>query len=100
MRRFAALTVLLCLSLAALADEVESRVLTHYVPQDVLESAVRKEGWTLVPLDLKGGVPKGDVVRIWSGGSIELGHGDYPGKYVPAPSSLTPTGLAIDPTRL
>src|SRR5260370_40423184 len=100
MRRFAALTVLLCLSLAALADEVESRVLTHYVPQDVLESAVRKEGWTLVPLDLKGGVRKGDVVRIWSGGSIDVGNGDYPGQYVSGPSGLVPRGPAIAPARM
>ena len=50
MRRTAALFLTVALSLTALADEVESRVLTHYVPQDVLESAVRKEGWTPIAL--------------------------------------------------
>jgi hypothetical protein len=100
MRRSAALAVLFCLSLAALADEVESRVLTHYVPQDLLESAVRKEGWTPVPLDLKGGVLKGDVVRIWAGGSIDLGNGDHPGQYVTGPSGSLPRGLPFDPARM
>jgi hypothetical protein len=36
------------------AADLESRALTHYVPQDFLEKAVRTQGWTLVPLDLKG----------------------------------------------
>src|SRR5436305_13814098 len=97
MRRTAALFLTVALSLTALADEVESRVLTHYVPQDVLESAVRKEGWTLIPLAIKGGVRKGDVVRIWSGGSIDVGNGDYPGPYASAPSAPAPKGLAVEP---
>jgi hypothetical protein len=95
MRRLAAL-----LSLTALAEEVESRVLTHYVPQDLLESAVRKEGWTLVPLDVKGGVRKGDVVRIWAGGSIDVGNGDYPGQFIAGPSGLVPKGLPLEPARM
>src|SRR3954453_3728511 len=69
------------------AAEVESRQLTHYVPQDLLEAAVRKEGWTEVPLAVKGGVRKGDVVRIWAGGSIDRG-GDQPGANVNGPLGL------------
>ncbi len=100
MRCSAALAVLLCLSLAAVADEVESRALTHYVPQDLLEAAVRKEGWTLIPLDLKGGVRKGDVVRIWAGGSIDLGNGDYPGQFTGGPDGSFPKGLPLDLARM
>ena len=62
------LAVLLVLGFAAVAAEVESRQLTHYVPQDALEAAVRKEGWTEVPLAVKGGVRKGDVVRLLTSG--------------------------------
>jgi hypothetical protein len=72
--------------LAAPAADVESRVLTHYVPQDFLEIVVRTEGWTELPLNLKGGVRKGDVVRIWAGGSIDYGNGDQPGQNVSNPS--------------
>jgi hypothetical protein len=68
----------------ASAAEVESRQLTHYIPQDTLEAAVRKEGWTEVPLAVKGGVRKGDVVRIWAGGSIDRG-GEQPGETVSGP---------------
>jgi hypothetical protein len=100
MHRLAALGLIGALSLSAFADDVESRVLTHYVPQDLLESAVRKEGWTPVPLDLKGGVRKGDVVRIWAGGSIDVGNGDHPGQYVGGPSGLVPKGLPVEAARM
>jgi hypothetical protein len=63
------------------AADVESRRLTHYVPQDLLETAVRTEGWTEIPLKFKGGILKGDTVRIWAGGSIDRG-GDQPGENV------------------
>jgi hypothetical protein len=69
------------------AAEVESRVLTHYVPQDFLEAVVRKESWTEVPLAVKGGVRKGDVVRIWAGGCIDRG-GDQPGENTNGPNGL------------
>src|SRR5947208_17064281 len=69
------------------AAEVESRQLTHYVPQDALEAAVRKEGWTEVPLAVKGGVRKGDVVRVWAGGSIDRG-GEQPGENVGGPHGI------------
>jgi hypothetical protein len=71
---------------SAFAAEVESRRLTHYVPQDLLDKAVRTEGWTEIPLDVKGGVLKGDRVRIWAGGSIDRGNGDQPGQNVNGPS--------------
>jgi hypothetical protein len=79
------LTALVSIVLVAQAADVESRVLTHYVPQDFLEAVVRKEGWTEVKLDVKGGVRKGDVVRIWSGGSIDRG-GERPGENVVGPA--------------
>jgi len=68
------------------AADVESRVLTHYLPQDFLETVVRTEGWTELKLDLKGGLRKGDVVRIWAGGSIDRGNGDQPGENTSGPS--------------
>jgi hypothetical protein len=73
---------------SAFAAEVESRQLTHYVPQDALEAAVRKEAWTEIPLAVKGGVRKGDVVRIWAGGSIDRG-GEQPGENVAGPDGST-----------
>jgi hypothetical protein len=86
----------LMLVLSASAAELESRVLTHYVPQDFLETAVRTEGWTEIPLNLKGGVKKGDVVRIWAGGIIDRGNGDQPSQYVSGPAGAAPA--ASSPT--
>ncbi|HEX5270322.1 MAG TPA: hypothetical protein VFW33_07545 [Gemmataceae bacterium] len=83
--RTTAVLLLFVLALASAAADVESRVLTHYVPQDLLETAVRTEGWTAVPLDLKGGVRKGDTVRIWAGGSIDRGDGAKPGQNAGGP---------------
>jgi hypothetical protein len=93
MRR-AAVLALLALGLSAPAADVESRVLTHYVPQDLLEAAVRKEGWTEVPLAVKGAARKGDVVRVWSGGSIDRGDGERPGQNVIGPAGLGKGGGA------
>jgi len=99
MRR-AATFLILCLALTATAADVESRVLTTYVPQDLLETAVRTEGWTEVPLNVKGGVRKGDVVRIWTGGSIDRG-GDEPGQNVNGPAGLdAPPPPAADAQKL
>src|SRR5437764_11587579 len=81
-------------ALVATAADVESRVLTHYVPQDLLETAVRTEGWTEVPLNVKGGVRKGDVVRIWTGGSIDRGNGDGPGENINGPTGLDDASAA------
>src|SRR5215470_1118531 len=89
--RAVAVIVLLAVVGTVPAADVESRVLTHYVPQDLLEAAVRKEGWTEVTLAVKGGVRKGDVVRIWAGGSIDRG-GDVPGENVVGPAGLPAGG--------
>ena len=86
--RGVAVLVVLGMALSVSAAEVESRVLTHYVPQDLLEAAVRKEGWTEVPLAVKGGVRKGDIVRVWAGGSIDRGNGDQPGENVAGPDGV------------
>ena len=83
MRRAAA--VLLIIAVSARGADLESRVLTHYVPQDLLETAVRTENWTEVPLKVTGGTRKGDVVRVWAGGSIDRGNGDRPGDNVGGP---------------
>jgi len=86
---------LLCIALGVFAThsllraaDVESRQLTHYVPQDFLETAIRTEDWTLVPLNVKGGVRKGDVVRVWAGGSIDRGNGDQPGQNINGPDGF------------
>src|SRR5947209_1800951 len=86
--RTTTMILFLTLSLATRAADLESRVLTHYVPQDFLEKVVRTEGWTELPLAVKGGVRKGDVVRIWAGGSIDRGNGDQPGENVNSPAGL------------
>ncbi len=93
MRPHACLLVL-ALAAAALAAEVESRQLTHYLPQDFLETAVRTEKWTEVPLAVKGGVRKGDVVRVWAGGLIDRGNGEQPGQNVNGPAGFAPNEKA------
>jgi hypothetical protein len=70
------------------AAEVESRQLTTYIPQDLLETVVRKEDWTEIPLPVKGGVIKGDVVRVWAGGSIDRGNRDQPGENCNGPDGF------------
>jgi hypothetical protein len=94
------LLVVLTGALFAAAADVESRVLTHYVPQDLLETAVRTEGWTEVPLNVKGGVRKGDVVRIWIGGSIDRGNGDSPGENINGPTGLDSAPASEDVQKL
>ena len=89
MRRFAGLLVF-GLACAAIAADVESRQLTHYLPQDVLEEVVRKEDWTEVALTVKGGVRAGDVVRVWAGGVIDRGDADQPGLNVNGPDGAAP----------
>src|SRR5262245_45216780 len=77
--------VVLWLVFVASAAEMESRALTHYVPQDLLESIVRKEGWTEIVLKPYNGVRKGDKARIWAGGLIDRG-GGQPGAVVAGPA--------------
>src|SRR5215471_17491741 len=83
------ITLTLALCFSAFAAELESRQLTHYVPQDTLEAVVRNEGWTEIPLAVKGGVRKGDVVRVWAGGSIDRG-GEQPGETPGGPQGIDP----------
>lgn len=91
--RASALVLSLGLSCVAFAAEVESRQLTHYIPQDSLEAAIRKEDWIEIPLDVKGGVRNGDVVRLWAGGTIDRGNGDQPGENVNGPAGIDPAQL-------
>jgi hypothetical protein len=98
--RSAAVVLVLAVVGVATAAELESRVLTHYLPQDSLETAVRTEGWTEVVLDLKGGVRKGDTIRIWTGGSIDRGNGDQPGENVNGPWGAAAGTLPVEPGRL
>lgn len=100
--RSAALILLLVVAVSVSAAEVESRVLTHYVAQDFLETAVRTEKWTVLPLDIKGGVRKGDVVRVWAGGLIDRGNGERPGQNANGPEGAATAdasrlALAPDP---
>ncbi len=88
--RVSAIILLPVLVFAAPGAELESRVLTHYVPQDLLDTAVRTEGWTEIQLNLKGGIRKGDLIRIWAGGSIDRGNADQPGQNVAGPAGVEP----------
>ena len=84
MRAFTVLSFLI-LALTASAADLESRALTHYVPQDLLENIVRKEGWTEITLKPYDGVKKNDIARIWTGGVIDHGNGNQPGVNVTGP---------------
>ena len=103
MVRRAALAAILALAASSSPAELESRVLTTYVPQDVLEAAVRTEGWTELTLKVAGGVRKGDTVRVWAGGTIDRGNGDFPSQYAdgphggPPPPADVPPRLALSP---
>ena len=87
-------------SLTLTAAELESRALTHYIPQDLLESIVRKEGWTEIVLKPYNGVRKGDIVRVWAGGVIDRGGGTAPGVNVAGPTGGDAHNLDADPARL
>jgi hypothetical protein len=93
-------TIAIAITLFLPAAEVESRQLTHYVPQDLLEKAVRTEGWTEIPLAVKGGTRKGDIVRIWSGGLIDRGNGDQPGVNVNGPNGMGTGRVECDTAKL
>ena len=96
MRLFCLVLILLACSLAFGAD-VESRVLTRYLPQDMLEKAVRTEDWTEIALDVKGGARKGDTVRVWAGGLVDRGNGDQPGQNAGPASGVEPSQAPADP---
>jgi hypothetical protein len=99
MRRAAMLT-LFAICFTGQAAELESRVFTHYLPQDSLESIVRKEGWTEIVLKPRNGVRKGDIVRIWSGGMIDHGNGIQPGIHVAGPSGPGDKAPSADVSRM
>jgi hypothetical protein len=98
--RFMIVIFLGCFTLAASAAELESRALTHYIPQDLLETVVRKEGWTEIVLKPYNGVRKGDVARIWAGGVIDRGGGAVPGVNVAGPTGADAHSLDAEPARL
>jgi len=83
--RVASISLFLTLPLVCSAADLESRALTHYIPQDLLENIVRKEGWTEIALKPYDGVKKGDIARIWTGGVIDHGNGNQPGVNVTGP---------------
>jgi hypothetical protein len=83
--RSAAFLFVLIVVVSVSGADVESRVLTHYLPQDFLETTVRSEKWSVLSLSVKGGLHKGDVVRIWAGGLIDRGNGEKPGQNVNGP---------------
>jgi hypothetical protein len=88
------------ITLTVAAAELESRALTHYVPQDLLQTIVRKEGWTEIVLKPYNGVRKGDIARIWSGGMIDRGGGDAPGMNVCGPTGADAATMGINPEKL
>jgi len=97
--RSSAVVALVSFSLQAFAADLESRALTHYVPQDLLESSIRKEGWTEIVLKPYNGVRKGDIARIWSGGMIDHGNGTQPGVNVAGPSGPV-TKMAAEASKM
>jgi len=92
--------VVLAISFPLGAADLESRALTHYVPQNDLEEIVRKDGWTEIVLKPFGGVRKGDIARIWAGGFIDRGGGDYPGQVASGPMGIDPAKLTVDAGKL
>jgi hypothetical protein len=88
------------LTVTAFAADVESRRLTHYLPQDFLDTVVRTESWTEVTLNVKGGVLKDDTIRIWAGGVIDRGNGDQPGEIVAGAVGVEARLAPPDPSRL
>jgi hypothetical protein len=59
-----------------------------------LETVVRSEKWTTLLLPVKGGLLKGDVVRIWAGGVIDRGNGERPGQAVNGPEGAATSEAA------
>lgn len=92
---FAGVALTACLPVGA--ADLESRALTHYLPQNDLEAIVRKEGWTEIVLKPYGGVRKGDVARIWAGGVVDRGGGDFPGQVADGPMGVDGSKLAVQP---
>jgi hypothetical protein len=88
MKLFLTATVLASAALLVQGAEIESRALTQYLAQDFLEEIVRKEGWTEIVLKPYGGIRKGDIVRIWSGGVVDYNNSNVPGEQFAAPCGI------------
>jgi hypothetical protein len=91
---------LLLLVPASRAADLESRALTTYLPQDMLENLVRTEGWVELTLKPYGGIRKGDSVRVWAGGMIDRGNATNPGQNVAGPTGAAAEKLSVDPAKL
>ncbi len=87
MMRFVALAALLTITGSVLAKQV-SRLMTHYVPQDLLVKAIRTEGWTEVPMKTDWKIKKGDTIRVFAGGLVDRGNGDQPGIHTAGPEGV------------
>src|SRR5262245_33484468 len=98
--RYITILAFLVVAAAGSAADLESRALTNYIPQDLLETVVRKDAWTEIVLKPYNGVRKGDVARIWSGGVIDHGGGNQPGVNVAGPEGLGAKSAAADASRM
>ncbi|MBI3411776.1 MAG: hypothetical protein HY040_25880 [Planctomycetes bacterium] len=81
-------------------EDVESRALTTFLPQDMLEDLVRKEGWIELTLKPFGGIRKGDVLRVWAGGVIDRGGAEAPGANVYGPTGLDSAKAGLEANKL
>lgn len=98
--RSTAIFAILVIASVLQAAELESRALTHYIPQDLLETVVRKDGWTEIVLKPYNGVRKGDTARIWSGGVIDRGGGHQPGVNAAGPQGMGDKATAAGASRM
>ena len=89
------LFLLLYLTVAAatlFSAELESKRSDHYLAQDLLQTViVRTPKWTEIKLEVADGIRKGDIIRIWAGGSIDCGNGDQPGQHICGPAGTFET---------
>jgi hypothetical protein len=92
--------VLLLYPFVARGADLESRALTTYLPQDMLEGLVRKEGWVELTLKPYGGIRKGDILRVWAGGFVDRGGGIHPGQNVAGAAGLDAKKAGTDPANL
>ena len=97
MRRIVLLVILLS-PLPAFAAELESRVLTHDVPTGPAGCSGPDGGLDRDRHRREGGPRKGDMVRLWAGGSIDRGSGDQPGMNVNGPGRcrVATAGTGVD----
>jgi hypothetical protein len=94
------IALVLATAMTLQAADLESRALTTYLPQDMLETIVRKEGWTELTLKPFGGIRKGDILRVWAGGLVDRGGAEAPGQNAAGPTGLDAAGAGMDPAKL